>query len=164
MDSEQRIVCKYPIDTTYWENWDAITTSNIVAREGSGSTKPRNNKKGSNNENPIQSENEARVVENLELPDKSQIQPRANNHGGSVPKLPVSDDKVKLPMMEIKFRCYLKRFPGYVDALNLEIPEEDEDVEALKIEFGQKLDTVYSLLVEMCGENETANLQATKGG
>lgn len=30
MDSEQRIVCKYPIDTTYWENWDAITTSNII--------------------------------------------------------------------------------------------------------------------------------------
>ena len=139
----------------------ATTTSNMVAREGSGSTKPKSNRKGSNNENPIQSENETRVVENLELPDKSQIQPRANNHGGSVPKLPVSDDKVKWPMMEIKFRSYLKRFPGYVDALHLEIPDDEEEIEALKLEHGVKLDTVYSLIVEMCGENETANLQVT---
>ena len=53
----------------------ATTISNMVAREGSGSTKPKSNRKGSNTENPIQSENETRVVENLELPDKSQIQP-----------------------------------------------------------------------------------------
>ena len=42
----------------------ATTISNMVAREGSGSTKPtKSNRKGSNIENPIQSENEARVVE-----------------------------------------------------------------------------------------------------
>ena len=102
----------------------------MVARE-------KLSKKGKkdSDQNPTQNQN----VENEKGDETSEITepkemvnftPRANNLGGKVPTLPVSDEKVDWPMMEIKFRSFSKRFDGYIFALDLEIGDTEEEIEA----------------------------------
>lgn len=75
--------------------------------------------------------------------------PRANNLGWKVPTLPSSDDKVVWSMMEIMLRNFLKRFDGYLFALDLEIGNTEEEIETQKELHGRKLDIVYSLIERM---------------
>lgn len=133
--------------------------TNMVARE-------KLSKKGKkeSEQNPTQTQNveNEKGDETSEMVETKEIVnyiPRANSHGGKVPILPASDNKVDWPMMEIKFKSYLKRFPGLVAALELEVAETEEGIQAQIEAHGQNLDIVYSLIVEMAGENETACLQ-----
>ena len=78
---------------------------------------------------------------------------------GSMPKLPGDDDKVDWVRTTIEVKAYFKRFVGYVKVL-LEPQPDDPDERAAHAEsMGQAFNTVYSLLVEMCGPNETAMRQ-----
>ena len=80
----------------------------------------KKSKKGSE-QNPTQTQNveTEKGDENSEMVETKEVvsyTPRANNLGGKVPTLPLSDEKVDWPMMEIKFKSFLKRFDGYLFA------------------------------------------------
>ena len=81
---------------------------------------------------------------------------------GSMPKLPADDEKVDWPRITIKVRAYFKRFVGYVKVLFEPQPDDPDDRAAHVESMGQPFNTVYSLLVEMCGPNETAMRQIFK--
>jgi len=75
---------------------------------------------------------------------------------GFMPKLPANDDKVDWVRNTIEVKAYFKRFVGYVKVL-LEPPPDDPEEKTVHAEsMEQAFNTVYSLLVEMCGPNETA--------
>ena len=78
---------------------------------------------------------------------------------GFMPKLPGEDDKVDWVRTTIEVKAYLKRFVGYVKVLLEPQPDDPNERSAHAESMGQAFNTVYSLLVEMCGPNETAMRQ-----
>ena len=78
---------------------------------------------------------------------------------GCMPKLPGEDDKVDWVRTTIEVKAYLKRFVGYVKVLLEPQPDDPNERSAHAESMGQAFNTVYSLLVEMCGPNETAMRQ-----
>ena len=78
---------------------------------------------------------------------------------GFMPKLPGEDDKVDWVRTTIEVKAYLKRFVGYVKVLLEPQPVDPNERAAHAESMGQAFNTVYSLLVEMCGPNETAMRQ-----
>ena len=78
---------------------------------------------------------------------------------GFMPKLPGEDDKVDWVRTTIEVKAYLKRFVGYVKVLLEPQPVDPNERAAHAESMGQAFNTVYSLLVEMCGPNETTMRQ-----
>ena len=114
----------------------------MVAREGLSSSKIREKKGSSSNPAVAQA-----------------TQPTQPTPFGSMPKLPADDEKVDWPRITIEVRAYFKRFVWYVKVL-FEPKLDDPDERAAHVEsMGQPFNTVYSLLVEMCGPNETVMRQ-----
>ena len=114
----------------------------MASNEGLSSSKVRDKKSSSSNPAVVQA-----------------TQPNQPTPFGSMPKLPGDDGKVDWVRTTIEVKAYFKRFVGYVKVL-LEPQPDDPDERAPHAEsMGQAFNTVYSLLVEMCGPNETAMRQ-----
>ena len=65
--------------------------------------------------------------------------------------------------MTIEVKAYLKRFVGYVKVLLEPQPVDPNERAAHAESMGQAFNTVYSLLVEMCGPDETSVRSCTSG-
>ena len=92
-------------------------------------------------------------------PVVAHTQPNQPTPFGSMPKLPGDDDKVDWVRITIEVKAYFKRFVGYVKVLLEPLPDDPDERAAHAESMGQAFNTVYSLLVEMCGPNETAMRQ-----
>ena len=78
---------------------------------------------------------------------------------GSIPKLPADDNKVDWTRVHVEVKAFLKRYPGFYEVLLEPQPDDPNDRTAHAEAIGQAFNTVDSLLVEMCGPNETAMRQ-----
>ena len=79
---------------------------------------------------------------------------------GSPPKMPSDDKLLNWPMVEMRFRIWLRRLPMLNEILSEEIGRNEDEIAAQKIKFGtQNIDMVYSFICEMCLDNETAMTQ-----
>ena len=113
----------------------------MVAREGLSSSKIREKKSSSSN------------------PAVAVVQATQSTPSGSIPKLPADDDKVDWVRTTIEVRAFLKRYPGFIKVLVEPQPDDLNERTAHAESMGQPFNTVYSMLVEMCGPNETAMRQ-----
>ena len=92
----------------------------------------------------------------------SSSNPPAINHPtpfGSIPKLPADDDKADWVRTTIEVKAFLKGYVGFIKVLIEPQPDDPNENRAYAEAMGQPFNSVYSMLVEMCGPNETAMRQ-----
>ena len=76
---------------------------------------------------------------------------------GRVPMLPADNSKVNWVRQQILMNAYFKRRPGAEAIFKKALPTGTEArVEGFRDKYQIRNDFVYSVLVEMCTENETA--------
>jgi len=75
---------------------------------------------------------------------------------GILPKMPKEDSDVNWPIVELKFKVYLRKFPIFYEILTETVGRDDHETAAQREKYGQKIEAVYSLIVEMAEQNETA--------
>ncbi len=70
--------------------------------------------------------------------------------------MPKDDKEVNMATIDLMFKVYLKKFPLFYEILNEQIGASDIETAVQREKFGNKIEAVYALVVEMAYENDTA--------